>query len=226
MKLRMSSALIGMGFIVWITPAQENIPRGTIIPVSLNSSLSSQKSKTGQRISAWVSQDVPLPQGMKIKEAARITGHVVDVITATQGAEAHISLVFDRAVASGKTLPVTTNLRAIASAVEVESAQIPTMGMGCGDTWDSRTTVQIGGDVVYWGGGPVDSSSGPVGKPVTGSTAGVLVRPTAKPGSPCEGDIDEDQGPQALWVFSSDACGVYGLDDTMIAHARAECFSG
>jgi hypothetical protein len=121
-------------------------------------------------------------------------------------------------VASKKTLPITTNLRAIASPTEVESTQIPTMGMGCGDTWESRTTVQVGGDVVYWGGGPVDNSSGPVGKPVTGTT-GVLVRVTAKPGSPCQGEVDENQGPQALWVFSSDACGVYGLGDTTIAHA-------
>ena len=64
----------------------------------------------------------------------------------------------------------------------------------------------------------MENSAGPVGKPVTGTT-GVLVKMAANPGSPCEGDIDEHQGPQALWVFSSDACGVYGLDDMMIAHA-------
>jgi len=219
MKIQEMLLLISIGFVALAVSAQENIPRGTIIPVSLNSSLSSQKSKPGQPISAQIAQDIPLPIGMKSREGARITGYVVEVTPATQGAAAHISFVFDRVVASKKTLPITTNLRAIASPTEVESTQIPTMGMGCGDTWDSRTTVQIGGDVVYWGGGPVDNSSGPVGKPVTGSTAGVLVRPAAKPGSPCEGEIDEDQGPQALWVFSSDACGVYGLDDTMIAHA-------
>jgi hypothetical protein len=111
----------------------------------LNSSLSSRKSKPGQPISARVAQDVPLPIGMKIREGARITGHVVQVTPATQGAAAHISFVFDRVVASKKTLPITTNLRAIASPTEVESTQIPTMGMGCGDTWESRTTVQVGG---------------------------------------------------------------------------------
>jgi hypothetical protein len=218
MNIQEMLLLISIGFVALAVSAQENIPRGTIIPVSLNSSLSSRKSKPGQPISARVAQDVPLPIGMKIREGARITGHVVQVTPATQGAAAHISFVFDRVVASKKTLPITTNLRAIASPTEVESTQIPTMGMGCGDTWESRTTVQVGGDVVYWGGGPVDNSSGPVGKPVIGTTGG-LVRVTTKPGSPGQGEVDENQGPQALWVFSSDACGVYRLGDTTIAHA-------
>jgi hypothetical protein len=218
MKTQKALLSISIGFLALTASAQENIPRGTIIPAKLNSSLSSQKSKPGQPLSALVAQDVPLPNGMKIREGARITGHVVEVTPATQGAAAHISFVFDRLVASKKILALTTNLRAIASPTEVESAQIPTMGMGCGDTWESRTTVQVGGDVVYRGGGPVENSTGPVGKPVTGTT-GVLVKVTAKPGSPCQGEIDEHQGPQALWVFSSDACGVYGLSDTAIAHA-------
>src|SRR6202022_477494 len=44
------------------------IPPGTILPVRLNSSLSSAESKPGQIISARIMQDVPLATGGKIRE--------------------------------------------------------------------------------------------------------------------------------------------------------------
>ncbi len=47
----------------------------------------------------------------------------------------------------------------------------------------------------------------------------VLVHVSAKPGSPCRGDIEGNDRPQALWVFSSDACGVYDFTDLTILHA-------
>lgn len=218
MKIRKIILSISIGLFAFAAYAQEAIPRGTIIPVSLTSSLSWQKAKPGQTISARVMQDVPLPNGMKIPEGARIVGHIIEVRSATQAVAGHLSLAFDRVILSKKSLPLTMNLRALASPTDVEGAQIPVTGMGCGDTSHSWTTVQVGGDVVYWGGGPVENSTGRVGDPVTGTT-GVLVKVTSKPGSPCRGEIGESHTPQPLWVFSSDACGVYGLSDIAIVHA-------
>jgi len=65
----------------------------------------------------------------------------------------------------------------------------------------------------------VISSTGLVGKPFEGADTGVLVTVSAKPGTPCRGEFGENRGPQALWVFSSDACGAYQLDDVKIEHA-------
>jgi hypothetical protein len=203
-------------------PAQRpapTIPSGTIIPVRLNSTLSSQKSRARESLSARVMQNVPLPNQRKIREGAKVIGHVIEATPKMRGSAAKISFVFDRVVLGKQSLAVLTNLRALASMVEVDQAQIPPRGMGESDVWASRTTVQVGGDVVYWGGGPVESSTGVVGKPVDGeSTTGVLVKLTVKPGSPCHGEIGDHRGPQALWVFSSDACGIYGIPGTTVAH--------
>ena len=108
----------------------------------------------------------------------------------------------------------------MASMVAVDDAMIPAFGMGESMSWSARTTTQVGGDLVYWGGGPVVSRFGPVGKPLDGgANSGVLVKLTAAPSKGCRGDISDNHSLQALWVFSSDACGVYSLRDVAIAHA-------
>lgn len=67
-----------------LADGQWTIPIGTIVPLRLNGTLSSKNSKPNQRISARVMQDVPLQGGGKIREGAKITGHVIDVRPAKQ----------------------------------------------------------------------------------------------------------------------------------------------
>jgi len=218
MRIQKALLLLAVVFVTSTVFAQE-IPSGIILPVRLNSTLSSQKTKPGQPISARVAQDVPLADGMKIRAGTRLTGHVVNVQPGSQGNPPRISFVFDQVRPSKQVLPIKTDLRALASFTEVESAQLPLRSMGEGDSWDARTTSQVGGDVVYWGGGPVVGAMGIVGRPVTGTDSDVLGMVNANAEGHCRGEIDGHRGPQALWVFSSDACGVYGLDDVTISHA-------
>lgn len=211
--------LAGLLLFTFAAYGQETVPLGTIIPVALDGTLSLKNAKPNQKIGARVMQDVPLPNGQKIRERTKIQGHVIDVRPGTQGASTSVSFTFDQVIISKSVVPVTTDLRALASLSAIDEAQLPLRGMGEGDSWSARTTVQVGGDAVYWGGGPVVSSTGPVGKPLVGADTGVLVRVSARPGTPCRGEIGENRGPQALWVFSSDACGVYQLDDVKITRA-------
>jgi len=218
MKLQWRFSFLSVLFLAPSAYAQQPIPQGTILAVRLNHTLSTKNAKPNGIISARVMQDVPLPGGGKIHEGAKVTGHVVDV-RQPQGASASISFVLDRVLTSKKGLRVTTDLRALASLLAVDDAFVPDYGMGEGDTWSARTTIQVGGDAVYWGGGSVIGASGPVGKPVEGADSGVLVQVSANPERHCRGEINDNHGPQALWVFSSDACGVYGIDGLSIAHA-------
>jgi len=98
----------------------------------------------------------------------------------------------------------------------VEQAQLPETGPDRGTSENAWTTDQNGGEVVYRGGGPVANGLVSVGKPTTN---GVLVHVSGKPGTKCRGEIEGNDRLQALWVFSSDACGVYDLPDLAIVHA-------
>src|SRR5580704_7766400 len=196
--------------------AQSTIPAGTILPVTLNSALNSRKVKTGHVVTARVMQDVPLSPGSIIHAGAKVAGRVIDVQPANGASSAQISFRFDTLTVSRQTIPITTNLRALASMMAVQEAQLPESGPDRGTSQNAWTTDQIGGEVVYRGGGPVADGLRTVGEPTYG---GVLVHVSAKPGTPCRGDIEGNDRLQALWVFSSDACGVYDFADLKIVHA-------
>ena len=196
--------------------AQNTIPAGTIVPVELKSSLNSRKLKPGQVIRARVMQDVPLSSGSVIHAGAKVVGHVVDVKPANGASNAQISFRFDTLVISKRLVPIVTNLRVLASMMAVVQAQLPETGPDRGTSANAWTTDQIGGEVVYRGGGPVADGLRSVGEPTAN---GVLVHVSAKPGSQCRGEIEGSHQLQALWVFSSDACGLYDLPNLAIVDA-------
>src|ERR1700690_4460345 len=85
-------------------PAQEQnarsaeaIPAGTIIPVSLNSTLLSDKSGSGDAITATVLQDVPLGDGETLRASSKMAGRVVAAIApGKESDEPRVSFQFDQ----------------------------------------------------------------------------------------------------------------------------------
>jgi hypothetical protein len=192
-----------------------SIPPGTILPVRLGS-LSSQKAKKGAVIKARIMQDVPLEKGSKLRAGSKVLGHVIDVSPAKPGQRATLAIKFDTVVRGKESIPVATHLRAMASRLEVEFAQVPPIGPGETDVYDWLTTVQVGGEVVYGKGGEVTNGNRVVGRSVYD---GVLARVNAREGTNCHGAVEGNDRPQAFWVFSSDACGAYGFPTVTISHA-------
>jgi hypothetical protein len=196
--------------------AQQSIPAGTILPIRLNNSLSFRKSKPGQRFTGRIMQDVPLGNGTKIRDGAKVIGYIVAVSPATNAADGQIAFEFD-SIEIGHTIqPIRTNLRALASPIDVDDAQLPLYGGDRGTPSTAYTTTQIGGEVVYRGGGHVVRDETIVGEPVQN---GVLAQVRAPEGTRCRGEMGEVNGPQALWLFSTDACGLYGYPRAFIRHA-------
>jgi len=195
---------------------QNAIPAGTILPLQLNSSLNSRKSKPRQVVTARLMQDVPLPSGAKIHAGAKVVGHIIEVVDARDGSGAKLSLEFDTLEVSKRRIPITTNLRALASMMDVEEAQLPNTGPDSGTSEYEWVTEQIGGNVVYGRGGPVTNGLQVMGTPTAN---GVLGRVSSKSGTKCRGVVGGNDLSQALWLFSADACGTYGFADLTIAHA-------
>jgi hypothetical protein len=190
----------------------QQISPGIVIPASLETSLDSSTTKPGRTILAKIQQDVPLEQG-RLARGTQIVGHV-----ALADAAKHILVLsFDSLRTKQGRVTVRTSLRAIASPTAVNFAQLPTTATPDRGTPPAAwTTQQIGNDVVYRGGGHVMRGETIVGEPVPG---GVLGRLRNSPGQPCQADHYGDTPPVALWVFSTDACGVYGYPGLEIAHA-------
>jgi len=196
--------------------AQDEVPVGTILPVQLNSPLRSDKARPGEQISARVMQDVPLPGRRKIPAGAKVIGHVVSARRALDGMMADISFRFDTLAVGKRRVAMTTNLRALATMMDVSEAQVPESGPDRGTSENQWTTDQIGGEVVYRG-GVVTHGSNIVGNSALGSS--VLAHPNSRTGTKCSGEVAGNDQPQALWVFSSDACGLYDLPNITLAHA-------
>ena len=199
------------------SPRTTTIPPGTILPIRLNHGFS-LKSHPGSAISGRVMQAIPLPNAEAIPAGATISGTITAIQQAANGASPTVSFTFTELEIHHQKFPISVDLRALASSMQISLAQIPEVASGFGTPSTWADTVQIGGDYVYGAGGEVtDQHNQKVGKALL--EGGVLVHVQAQPGTPCRGDLGDPDRLQALWVFSADACGVYGLQGIRIAHA-------
>ncbi len=218
------SRLIAIAFMLWLkltagflctvaVLAAQDLPAGTALPVMLNSSLDAKKDKPGEKIEGKIMQDVPLPSGGQIKSGSHVKGHVV-AVTMPGIAGSRIAVTFDQIQDHGQVIHLSVNLRALASTESVFDAKLPMGNQSDSESSDEWMTKQVGGDVVNRGRGIVASTSGIVGR-YTGS--GVWGRLTAESDAGCSTTSGNDSE-QALWVFSTSACGVYGLNDVQLTH--------
>lgn len=203
--------LLGLVAILLVTGCLcgQQIPAGTLLPAMLNNTVDSDHNKPGDELSAKLMQDVPLPDGAKIKRGAKVLGRVVLVAAASGGQPARLIVQFDRIEIDKKQVPATTGLRALASMRAVSAAQQPVNANSGNGTsvWDWNM-IQVGGQGVFNGQRIVKSQTGEVvGKvPEPGAVLGV---PMANPARGCPG-APANTAEQAFWVFSTDACGLYG----------------
>ncbi len=132
--------LIGLTALLLVTGClcAQQIPSGTLLPTMLDNTLDSDKSKPGDEISAKLRQDVPLPDGGKIKRGSKVLGHVATVVPASSGRPGKIAVQFDHIEFDKREVPITTNLRALASMRAVSTAQEPVNPNGGNGTssWD------------------------------------------------------------------------------------------
>jgi hypothetical protein len=198
-----------------VAESGEPLPPGTVIPVLLETTLDSSRGKAGQRVVATIGQTISLGNRV-ILVRSKLLGQVTEVIG--DSGRATLAVRFDRLLPRKSNTPLSLDvvLRAVASPMAVvDSGRTTSLGVGQTNSPATWTTVQIGGDVVYRGGGPVVNSFGEtVGEPVHGGLftqwSGVLARVSSPAGSACQ-NLPLSGSPQSVWIFSASACGVYGL---------------
>lgn len=141
----------------------QQIPSGTLLPIMLDNTIDTNKSKPGEKISAKLSQEVPLPDGAKIKRNSKVLGHVVAASRPSSGHRASLTVQFDHIEIEKQVVPITVGLRALASMELVAQAKQPPPGtIGYGTTsWDLNMG-QIGGQIAYNGKKIVKSPDGQV----------------------------------------------------------------
>jgi hypothetical protein len=216
-----------VGIILWIklitgvllsaTAFAQALPPGTAVPIQLSNGLNANKDKVGQKISGRVMQEVPLGHGDKISERSRITGHIVRVSKQPPSGST-IVVKFDSIDDGGRTIPLTVSALAVASSGSVDQAQAPINATSDIDPTTQWVTRQVGGDIVNRGRRKAGSASGVRGTWLQGSS--VLIKLTPNPGKGCPDGPGYDHE-QAVWIFSSAACGTYNLSDLKIANSGA-----
>lgn len=189
----------------------QSLPAGTALPISLGSGLNAKSDKAGQKIEGKLMQEVMLPSG-NIKAGARVTGHVVSA-TKPGATGSRIVLQFDQMQSDHGVVPLNVSARAVASSANVFQAGIPVDSASSDEASNEWVTKQVGGDIVFRGRGYVASPHGKVGR---WSGAGVWGRLTAA--GDCADSVSND-AEQSLWIFSTSACGAYGLESVKLAHA-------
>ena len=200
----------------------QELPAGTVVPVKLSSGLNAKNDKAGKQIEGRVMQEVPLPGGAKIGERSRVTAHIVRVSVPgslePESPGSSLVVKFDAIEDHGHTIPLTAAALALASVDRVSQAQSPINSSPDRDPMSQWVTRQVGGDVVNRGRGLVGSHDGVVGTWLEGTS--VRIKLTPNPDAGCPGGVGYDRE-QAVWIFSSAACGTYGLGNLKIANSGA-----
>ena len=211
---------VGLAMLMSALGFAQGIPIGTVLPMMMNTSLDSTRSKPGDKLTGRLMQEVALGRGERIRAGARLYGQVVEAVPASANTPSRVVVRVDRLVAGQKEYSIVVSLRALASMEDVFSAQLPTGTFDeYGTSISDWTTVQVGGAAVYLGDGTVRDAMDIVGRaPAYGDVTGKLI-PAPKRGCPAEAAARAQE--RSLWVFSPWACGTYGFEDLTIVRNGA-----
>ena len=186
----------------------QSLPSGTALPVMLGTTLNAKNDKPGQKIEGKLMQEVVLPSGSVIKKGSRVSGEIVSVQLS------RITIQFNELEDEHQVVPLNVALRAVAAEENVFQAGTPIDAASTYESSDEYVTKQVGGDVVFRGRGYVASDQGKIGRWTGNGVWGKLA-----PGGDCPA-TDDNRQEQALWIFSTTACGTYGFEKQLtIAHA-------
>lgn len=192
--------------------AAQSLPAGTALPITVGTTLTAKGSRTGQKIDGKLMQEVRPESGTVIPSGSHVTGHVVSVKKPGAGGSS-ITVQFDHLQNGHQPIPLDVSARAVVGSNSVFNAGLPSGNNTDQDPSDIWVTRQVGGEYVFRARGTVESDKGRVGVWDRRGVWGKLQSAEKCDDSQINSDI------QALWIFSTTACGAYDLPETTLAHA-------
>jgi len=225
MMARIATSIIFTTFFAYGLPWAD-AQNATAMPVVLEKTVDAAHTQNGAPVFARTMQVVHLANGTVIPRGAMLEGKVVeasafhfDSTPYAQQKESILSIRFDRVVVSGSSLPLSAQLRAVASPIDVEEARTPQYR----DDPDSvGTRVLIGGEEISGMEKKIRRNDGSVvGYERRDGDYARLLSSTSLSAAQKTLYCEASQTEQSIAVFSADACGVYDLSDLNIVNAGA-----
>ncbi|HXG91051.1 MAG TPA: peptidoglycan-binding protein [Blastocatellia bacterium] len=151
---RPASAVLSLALVLaLVVPALADhlvtVPTGTVIPLRMDTYLSSDSSRVGDRFTATVFRDVTVNGRVVVPVGAKVEGHVTGTTAARRGSQAGtIAVAFDRLVLTdGSSIPVDGTLTTLSEEGrrQIENDSIDNEDRVEGGSRTRRAIVFIGG---------------------------------------------------------------------------------
>jgi len=195
-----------------------SLPAGTAIPVHFPHALDAANLKVGDAVVAKTDQTILGPSGLRIPRGSQLTGTVMEVQPqASSSDHSELAIKFDSLHVRDRAIPVRVALRALASFVDSYGTRSPVVDNG---TPDGSVYRQVGGDYFYQGDVVYSNEWDEVGK---ATHDGVVVKLEGRDLANSRNHVfcESTDTVQAVGVFASGACGVYGFTDITVAASGA-----
>ncbi len=181
---------------------------GTAVPVIFTRTINVKTSRTGDRITAKITQVIFNGPVQTVAKGSLVAGHIEKVSYSGKDDPSSLEIKFDELVTKHEKQPVCFSVRALADLNHVYNAHSPVTSMDAGA---SLGTTLVGGDHIQLGGKQVYAKDGDnVG---ISNRFGIFSR--LEPADPHDNSTPVACGGvstlQSVAIFSSRACGLYGF---------------
>jgi len=219
--MAVSRAALSLVFCTCLAAAQSpqpasSLPAGTAIPVHFPHALDAANLKVGDAVVVKTDQTILGAGGLRIPRGSQLVGSVVEVQPLASN-HSELAVKFDSLRVRGRSIPIHVALRALASFVDSYGTRSPVVDNGYPESSVYRL---VGGDYFYPGDVVYSNEWDKVGK---STRDGVMVKLEGRElsGSRNHVSCESTDTVQAVGVFASGACGVYGFTDITVAASGA-----
>jgi hypothetical protein len=200
-------------------PPALSLPAGTAIPITFPHTLDAAKLKVGDAVTTKTDQVILGSGGAPIPRGSQLMGSVVEVQPSKSSADpSELAIKFETLKVRDQVFTIHVALRALASFVDSYSTRSPAVDNGYPESSVYR---QVGGDYFYPDDVVYSNDWDEVGK---STHEGVFVKLEGIQLSKSRNHVvcDSTNTVQAVGVFASGACGVYGFMDLTVVAAGSD----